>query len=168
MNSNSIKYILDANVFMEASRRYYPFDFAKPFWEALVAYSQSGVLCSIDKVFNEINEGYDELKIWAENDFHNYFFSTQDSNILQSYSALVNWAQNQSQYSQIAKNIFMRQENADAWVIAFAHANNFKIVTHEIFDSNIKKRIPIPNVCVDFNISYCDTFEMLRSLQFSF
>lgn len=34
MTSNTI-FIPDANVFMEASRRYYAFDIAPPFWEAL-------------------------------------------------------------------------------------------------------------------------------------
>ncbi len=168
MNSNLTKYILDANVFMEASRRYYPFDFAKPFWDALVNYAQSGIIYSIDKVLNEIKRGHGELKVWAENDFYNHFMTTQDPNVFKSYSALVNWAQNQTQYYQTAKDIFMRQDNADAWVLAFAHANGFRIVTHEVYDSNIKKRIPIPNVCQDFNIQNCDTFEMLRNLQFSF
>jgi len=52
--------------------------------------------------------------------------------------------------------------------LAFALANELIIVTHEAFDQNIKKRIPIPNVCTEFDIDYCDTFEMLRQLQFSF
>ena len=52
--------------------------------------------------------------------------------------------------------------------MAFALANELIIVTHEAFDQNIKKRIPIPNVCTEFDIDYCDTFEMLRQLQFSF
>lgn len=153
---------------MEASRRYYPFDFAKPFWDGLIAFSQEGVLCSIDKVLSEIKEGNDELKRWAENDFNNYFRSTKKENIIQKYSLIVKWAQDQSQYNQLAKDTFMEEDNADTWVLAFALANELIIVTHEAFDQNIKKRIPIPNVCTEFDIDYCDTFEMLRQLQFSF
>ncbi len=153
---------------MEASRRYYPFDFAKPFWNGLLVYSKNGVLCSIDKVLMEIKEGKDTLKSWAESDFKEYFFPTKTENILEAYTSIVQWAQNQSQYNQFAKDTFMEEDNADTWVLAFALANDLTIVTHEVLDSNIKKRIPIPNVCFVFDINYCDTFEMLRRLQFSF
>lgn len=108
------------------------------------------------------------MKRWAENDFNNYFRSTKKENIIQKYSLIVKWAQDQSQYNQLAKDTFMEEDNADTWVLAFALANELIIVTHEAFDQNIKKRIPIPNVCTEFDIDYCDTFEMLRQLQFSF
>jgi hypothetical protein len=62
----------------------------------------------------------------------------------------------------------MEKDNADTWILAFALATDLTVVTHEVFDPNIKKRIPIPNVCLAFDIDYCDTFEMLRRLQFSF
>jgi len=138
------------------------------FWDGLLFYSQNGVLCSIDKVLREIKEGKDALKSWAENDFIDYFFSTKKENVIQAYSSIVPWVQNQSQYNQLAKDTFMDEDNADTWVLAFALANELTIVTHEVFDPNIKKRIPIPNVCLEFDIDYCDTFEMLRRLQFSF
>lgn len=79
----SIKFVLDANVFMEASRRYYPLDFAKPFWDGLIQYAAESTICSIDKVFDEINKGNDSLKTWADTDFNNYFIATKnDENIL--------------------------------------------------------------------------------------
>lgn len=62
----------------------------------------------------------------------------------------------------------MEEANADTWVLSFALANSYTIVTHEVLDLNIKKRIPIPNVCRVFDIDYCDTFELLRELKFSF
>ena len=110
------KFILDANVFMEASRRYYPLDFAKPFWDAILLFSRQGVVCSIDKVLNEIKQGNDELKVWAESEFIEYFSSTQNEQILQAYSSIVSWGQSQTQYTQIAKNTFMEETNADTWV----------------------------------------------------
>ena len=168
MNSIPLKYVLDSNVFMEASRRYYPFDFAKTFWNGLLSFSKEGLLCSIDKVLYEIKEGNDELKNWAETEYVNYFQSTKVENVFKAYSSLVPWAQTQSQYVQIAKDIFMEKDNADTWILAFALATDLTVVTHEVFDPNIKKRIPIPNVCLAFDIDYCDTFEMLRRLQFSF
>ncbi|MHB1955762.1 MAG: DUF4411 family protein, partial [Sulfobacillus sp.] len=46
----------------------------------------------------------------------------------------------------------------------YARANNNILVTHEVYDPNIKKRIPIPNVCRAFGVEHVDTFEMLRRL----
>ena len=100
------------------------------FWDGLLFYSQNGVLCSIDKVLREIKEGKDALKSWAENDFIDYFLSTKKENVIQAYSSIVPWVQNQSQYNQLAKDTFMDEDNADTWVLAFALANELTIVTH--------------------------------------
>lgn len=123
---------------------------------------------SIDKVQNELKTGNDALKDWAVTSFDPYFYSTQSDEIMAKYAELVIWCQTEEQYQQFAKDEFMRESNADTWVIAYALANNCKIVTHEVFDKNIKKKVPIPNVCEAFNVSYCDTFQMLRELNFSF
>jgi len=168
MNSPSSKYLIDANIFMEAARRYYPLDFAKPFWDGLLTFAQQGKVTSIDKVLSEIQCGNDPLKDWAETSFQNYFLSTQTSSVLQQYVIMVQWAQAQQQYNQTAKDRFMEDDNADTWVLAYAKANNCIIVTHELPDANIKKNIPIPNVCNAYQIPYCDTFHMLRQLGFSF
>jgi len=94
--------------------------------------------------------------------------STQSSDILLAYQNLVQHIDTNSQYNQRAKDVFMEVANADTWILAYALAKNAKIVTHEVIDPNVKKRVPIPNVCVDFNIDYCDSFAMLRSLNFTF
>jgi predicted nucleic acid-binding protein len=168
MTGISERYVLDSNVFVEASRRYYPLDFAKPFWDGLIKYSEIGILCSIDKVLLELQNGNDELKTWAETEYKEFFISTKNQKVIEAYAAIVQWAQAQSQFNQTAKDEFMAINNADTWVIAFALANNLTIVTHEVFDSNIKKKIPIPNVCRAFGIKSCDTFEMIRKINFKF
>jgi hypothetical protein len=38
------------------------------------------------------------------------------------------------------------------------------VVTHEVPAPDAKNRVPIPNVCVQFNVPYVDTFKMLRDL----
>jgi hypothetical protein len=44
----------------------------------------------------------------------------------------------------------------------------FAIVTFERKDDGIKRRIPIPNVCEEFGIKYCDLYWMLKNLKFRF
>lgn len=65
----------------------------------MISFSERGIVCSIDKVLDEIKKGDDELKIWAESDFVNYFLSTKDEQILQAYSSIVSWGQDQPQYN---------------------------------------------------------------------
>ena len=38
-----------------------------------------------------------------------------------------------------------------------AHANNYIIVTEEVYDKNIKRRIKIPNVCRKHDIKCINT-----------
>jgi hypothetical protein len=168
MVGHTLKYVLDSNVFIEASRRYYSFDFAKPFWTSLCDYGKQGLVCSIDKVYEEIKSGDDLLKKWAVEDFHEYFMSTEEPEVLSAYATIVQWAQQQSQFLQRAKDVFMEEKNADTWVLAFAIARKVKIVTHEVFSAEVQKRIPIPNVCRAFSIDYIDTFTLLKELRFNF
>ncbi|GBD90789.1 hypothetical protein BMS3Abin04_01508 [bacterium BMS3Abin04] len=169
MKAETIKYILDTNVFIEAFRRYYSFDIAPSFWEFLINTAKTKKIISIDRVYSELTNGNDVLAEWIEKKFRFAFIDTKNnSEILNKYAELMNWAVNQTQYSQNAIDEFARVENADPWLIAIAIVNNFTIVTHEVFDTQIKKKIPIPNVCKEFNVDYINTFEMLRKLNFKF
>ena len=72
-------YVLDANVFIEASRRYYAFDLVPKFWEILVEYASNGRILSIDRIRKELGRGKDDLAAWVEKDFRNAFASTDDN-----------------------------------------------------------------------------------------
>lgn len=159
------KYVLDANVFIEAHRRYYSFDIAPSYWDQLLKLAQNDQICSIDKVLNELSISNDELSKWANNTFHPFFLTTQTPEILQSYQTIVRWAQQQSQYKQSAKIEFMQSDNADTWLLAFAKANNFSIVTQEVYNGAIRKKIPIPNVCEAFQLDYLNTFDLLKEFK---
>jgi hypothetical protein len=43
-------YLLDANVFIEARRRYYGLDFCPAFWDWLIAASARGAVYSIERI----------------------------------------------------------------------------------------------------------------------
>ncbi|MFH1004124.1 MAG: DUF4411 family protein [Bacteroidota bacterium] len=158
------RFILDTNVFIEASKRYYAFDIIPVFWHALVSHAKQDRIISIDKVKNEIIK--EDLKQWAEADFAPYFRSTKTSEVMEKYTDVVKWAAQQSQYKDEAKNEFYDVKNADAFVIAYVLAHNLTLVTEEKSNLNIQRKIPIPNVCRAFEIKYVDTFDMLRSLGF--
>jgi hypothetical protein len=158
------RYVLDSNVFIEAARRYYAFDLVPSFWRALIEQAQNGRLESIDRVKDEIDLGKDSLTNWADSDFLQWFASTNQTDVIGRYSQLMVWAHGQQQFTAGAKAEFARKENADPWVIAYAIAKGFVVVTHEQFDPNITVKIPIPNACRAFGVQYVDTFQMLRDL----
>ncbi|MFA5786435.1 MAG: DUF4411 family protein [Actinomycetota bacterium] len=155
-------YVLDANVFIEAARRYYAFDLVSRFWEALIECAQKGLVLSIDRVKAELDRGNDALATWADNSFHPWFTSTAESEVVDAYAQVMVWAQGQTQFTEPAKALFAKA--ADGWLVAYARAKGCLVVTHEQFDPDTKKRVPIPNCCRTFGVQYVDTFQMLRAL----
>lgn len=164
MTINSV-FIPDANVFIEASRRYYAFDIAPAFWEALIAHSQNRHIVTIDRIMDEIEQGNDILAEWIKA-LKPWCKSSAEDNVLETYRDIITWSYSQSQFTSKAKSDFAG--SADAWLIAHAKARGLIVVTHEVFDPNIKRKIPIPNVCKAFNVPYIDTFNMLRRLGVKF
>lgn len=155
-------YILDANVFIEAARRYYAFDLAPRFWETLTEHATKGRIKSIDRVRHELEHGNDELKTWANGHFSHAFVSTDDDVVLSVYADIMNWVFTQEQFSDSAKAEFA--SGADGWLVAYAKVNGNVVVTHEVFNPDIRRKVPIPNVCQAFGVPFLNTFEMLRTL----
>ena len=76
------------------------------------------------------------------------------------------WAVRSRQFTDAAKNEFARI--ADPWLEAYAMANDVDVVTNEVFDPSVKKRIKIPNACRHFGVECQDTYAMLRALDAQF
>ena len=165
----SKKYLLDANIFIEASKRYYSFDIAPGFWKNIIKYDRAGVIFSVDRVKKELERKDDEIKTWIDSNLNNSFFvPTDNPNIFKNYAQVQNWANSHSQFTDAAKSIFAQADEADAWLIATAITNSYVIVTEETIDRTISNKIgniKIPNVCENFKLEYINTFQMLRELQ---
>lgn len=158
-------FLIDANVLIDAHQRYYAFDIAPSFWKRLVDHAKSGRVVSIDRVGHELKNANDDdpLNSWSKELFSQWFVSTQDTAVYEAYSKIMEWVQDNEQFYDAAKSEFASV--ADSWLVAFALANNYTIVTQEVYQENARKRILIPNVCREFNIPYMNTFQMLRDLQ---
>ena len=162
MTGNSA-YVLDANVFIEAARRYYAFDIVPQFWVSLVDLAMAGSVVSIDRVQTELQRGKDTLAQWATTDFATGFASTNDPDVKREYANMIEWVMGQNQFKDAAKAKFAR--DADGWLVAYARANNYVVVTHEELAPDVRNKVPIPNVCHAFDVQYIDTFAMLRALR---
>ncbi len=162
--STMTKYLVDANILVEAYKRYYSFDIAPSFWQALKVKADAGVVVSVDRIQQEINSygEDDQLKTWVNTEINSCFVTTDDDDVIEAYREVIEWAQDQEQFTGAAKSEFATV--GDSWLIACAKAHQYVLVTHETYNAEIRKRIPIPNVCRALNIPYINTFNMLRNL----
>lgn len=165
--SSRVKYVLDANVFIEAKRRYYAFDVCSGFWESLIWLQSEGRIGSIDRVKNELVRGGDDLTAWITSRMPETGFDSTDHRLIADcFGEMVAWVQSQSQFFPEAKAQFA--SGTDGWLMAYVKTQGHVLVTHEVLASDAKKKVPMPNVCRAFNIPYMDSFEMLRTLSVCF
>ena len=161
------RYLLDANIFIEAKRRYYAFDLCPGFWAALIWHQVNGRVGSIDRVRSELESGGDDLKNWVTNRVAGEFFATSDDQaVVNWFGQMTTWVQAQVQFNPEAKAEFAA--GTDGWLIAYAKSNALVVVTHEVLAPDARRRVPIPNVCNAFDVEHADTFEMLKKLTVQF
>jgi Domain of unknown function (DUF4411) len=151
-------YLLDANVFIQAKRLHYGFDFCPGFWDWIIEGNANGTVFSIEKVHDELIDGGDELSQWAQARDDGFFLPPGDS-IVSSLATVAAWASN-GDYDPAAVSLFLQV--ADYYLVAHAHANQLVVVTHEI-PANSSKRIKIPNACLDLGVKVVSPYDMLRT-----
>ena len=76
------------------------------------------------------------------------------------------WVRVNPQYSSAAEDEFAR--NADGWLAAYCKVNQAVLVTNETSNADARRRVPLPNLCQQFDIQYVDTLDMLRRLNVKF
>jgi len=150
-------YLLDANVFMAASRLHYGLDFCPAFWEWLIVANKDGRVFSIERVANEVQAGDDALAEWASSR-GSEFFLKPDTALQSALGTLARWATSQ-QYEPAAISTFFQV--ADYYLVAHALAHKHVVVTHEVPASSTK-RIKIPDACIGVGVRHMNPFEMLR------
>lgn len=130
-------YVLDANVLVQAHRRWYGFAFHPGFWDFLLRMQQAGRVVSIDRVKDEILAG-DELETWVSQQVPAAFFqSTGKQEVAKHFGDMMRWVHGSAQFKPEAKTEFATV--ADGWLAAYAKAHpNHVVVTHEEFSADAK------------------------------
>ena len=104
---------------------------------------------------------------WARANAQNgLFVPSSAARVGTAYANIIESTRNNSQFLSHAASGFA--SGADGWLIAYASVYNMTIVTEEVYDPRIRRRIPIPNVCKQFNVPYINTFDMLKQLAVQF
>lgn len=151
-------YVIDTNILITPYRQYYTPSLAPGFWTWLERKFATGEFVLLDRVAAEITQGNDPLSEWTKR-----IPTTQiDSETLESLN-VVNTRVVSMGFNSSAINEYSRNRVADQFVIAHAHAHNLQVITEESFQPNIKRRVPIPNVCTQLGIKHYSMFPWLHN-----
>jgi len=150
-------YLLDANVFIQAKNLHYGMDFCPAFWEWLIERNAAQEVFSVDKVGDELAAGSDALSDWAV-ERGEAFFLQADPAMLGSMPQVSEWVSGQG-YRPAAVNAFL--QDADYYLVAYAHAHGHVVVTHEVPSDGVRQ-VKIPNVCIGMGVQCLTPYAMLR------
>jgi uncharacterized protein DUF4411 len=162
MSGGSSRYLLDANVFIQAKDQYYGFVFCPGFWSSLIAQHTKSRVSSIDKIKDEL-KGDPTLGTWIREDVPPTFFKqSKDVTVIKALADMNKWVASHALFTPAAKTEFAA--SADGWLIAYAYVNGLTVVTQETHQPDARNRVKIPNVCIEFGVDCVNTFEMLTDL----
>ncbi len=152
-------YLLDANIFIQSHRAHYGLDFVPAFWDWLARGNAAGVLASIKKIKDELEDGQDELTGWASG--HAPMFLAMDTATSSSLAGLAAWVGAPATgFRQAAVAEFLA--GGDYQLIAYAHAHGHTVVTYEVSAPDSKKKIKIPDACAAMGVTCINPYAMLR------
>jgi len=152
--------LLDANVFIEAKNRHFGFDICPGFWEWLVLRHQQGSVFSIAAVRDELLRGNDALTDWTRS-LPDSFFLSPDQRAFPVLAMLSSWASSPAvRFTQAATADFLA--SADYLLAAQARAVGFIVVTHELSNPASRRRVMLPDACLEIGVSTIGAYEFMR------
>jgi hypothetical protein len=158
-------YLLDANVLIDANRDYYPIARVPEFWEWLV-YNGTKARVKIPlEVYEEIKDGKDNLAKWGRDPEVKEALLLDEEPDPSTVARVVN-----DGYAPDLTDDEVEKLGRDPFLMAYALAapGDRSIVTTE--GSKPKKQRAnrhIPDVCDKLGIPSCNTFELVRELDFT-
>lgn len=164
-------FLIDANSLITPHLVYYPFDFAKSFWNQMEQHIASGDIAILDMVKNEILQGKDCLKDWIEKISMGNYVDRRDEVILKYYADILQYIQNNACYKTSAVAEWAKESVADPWLIATAKARHYTLITFEVPNGGLNSRNPskkakIPDIATVFGVKTENIFYMMRILGF--
>ena len=154
-------YLLDANVLIDADRDYYTIHRVPQFWEWLLEQAEANRVKIPLEIYEEALDGRGDLPDWLkENKAVMLLDESVDPVLVQSVLA---------KYARDLTDEEVDKVGGDPFLIAYGLARPERrcVVTNETSKpSRQRANRKIPDVCDDLSIHHCDTFELLRLLDF--
>ena len=161
-----MKHLLDSNALIEAKNRYYGMTICPGYWAWILQQHQALEIASIVPVRDELAKGNDDLTQWVKSNAQ-LFEDASDERTQVAFGYIVAKIAEQAPLMKVgALEEFL--EGADPWLIAKAMTTGAVVVTHEVYNPDIKRKYTIPNVCSLVGVSYMNTFELLGKLDARF
>jgi len=149
-------YILDSDVFIQASNMHYQFAFCPAFWAWIDQEHAAKKIFSIDKVLEEIKDGkYGDLTPWATAR-PSLFLKSTEIKTMDSLKRLAVWVK--ANYDEASYEKFF--SGADFVLVGFAHAFNHILVTQETRGG--RSKIKIPDACDALGVGCINTWDLLK------
>lgn len=158
-------YLLDANVLIDANRDYYPIERVPEFWEWIAHVGENGHAKIPLEVYEEIKDGKDELATWAKDgqiEAALLFGEEVDVTLVSKVT--------DEGYGPDLTDDDVEKMGRDPFLIAYAVAKVGQrcVVTTEVSKPRrLRANRHLPDVCNDFGVPCCNTFEFVRALNFS-
>ncbi|MBI9038509.1 MAG: DUF4411 family protein [Bacteroidales bacterium] len=163
MGINDKLYCLDANVLIEAWQKYYSPKVCPSYWDILNYFGVQNKIFMPELVYEEIVRTDDDLSKWLKNS--GITIRKIDEQVTKCLQDI---------YSTNPIHKFLVDNTkarslADPWVIAHAINEKAIVVTKEEKVTALNsKRIKIPNVCENMNVSWINDFQLSIELGIRF
>jgi len=160
-----VLYLLDANVLITAKNTYYAIARVPEYWDWLIYMGETNHVKIIQEVYEEVKDGGDELSTWAKQD------EVKSALLFDETVDIARVRQVASDgYAPDLTDDELEKIGRDAFLIAYAMADlgNRTIVTTEVSKPRrLRANRHIPDVCTDFDVPCCDSFELTAALDFT-
>lgn len=159
-----MKYLIDANVFIQAKNLYYRPDICPGFWEWLEEGVQ-GAFGTIDRVRDELVAGNDFVSKWFKSHKGaSWIVSTTDKVTQQAFEKVAAWVASTGPLTP-EKQKFLA--GADPWLVARALATKATVVTLEM-PKNSPNKVSVVEACAHFGVPTMKTWDLLALLKVRF
>lgn len=163
-------YLLDANVLITANRDYYSMEMVPVFWEWLLHMAECGSVKMPIETLEEVRDGggkakKDALVTWLNRPDVYGKLVLQEEAVPEIVASVI-----AKGYAPDLDETELEAIGRDPFLIAYAVADRENRVVVSIEGSApAKKRANrrVPDVCLDNDVSVCNTFTMLRALRFT-
>lgn len=158
-------YLLDANVLIDANRDYYPIARVPEFWDWLIYEAEAGRIKIAVEIFEEVKEGVDELSEWIKARPIKEALVLQTDAVLELVSRSIDEG-----YASDLTDDEIVQLGRDPFLLAYAlrDPDDHCIVTTEVSrPSKQRAARHLPDSAALLGISTCNTFQMIKRLNFS-
>jgi len=158
-------YLLDANVLIDANRDYYPIERVPEFWEWLEDAGQQRRAKIPLEVYEEVGEGHDALADWVKRDLIKTALLLEEEPDVSLVSRVID-----DGYASDLTDDEVEKIGRDPFLVAYALRDSGQrcVVTTEVSrPRKLRANRHLPDVCRTLGVSCCNTFEFIRSLDFS-